>query len=137
MTTPDPQDGADLPEIPATESADTAATSHAGAGERLHEEIDEERRRLRKAVEDVSRTRTRATYVAWVVGVIAMILLLVFIVANLENVEVNVLFGKIDLPVGVAMLVAAIIGSLITAALGGARILQLNRVVKQAGKQQS
>lgn len=132
MTTPDPQDGADLPD---SGSTDGIETPHPSAGDRLHEEFDEERRRLRAAVKDVSHTRTRATYVAWVVGVIATILLLVFIVANLENVEVNVLFGKIDLPVGVAMLVAAIIGALITAALGGARIIQLNRVVKQAAKQ--
>ncbi|WP_347954423.1 LapA family protein [Gordonia aichiensis] len=128
MTTQEPSDDQNR------STPEPTATPAGGGTDDLSDRLADERHKIHQAVADVSRTRTRATYVAWVIGVVALIVLLVFIVANLDNVEINLLFGKLDLPIGVAVLVAAIVGALITAALGGARILQLNRVLKKAGK---
>lgn len=87
-----------------------------------------------EALSAVSGTRTQATYVGWIVGVLITILLIVFIVMNLNSVQVDLVFFKTDLPIGVSILIAAIAGALITALIGGARIVQLNRALKKAGK---
>lgn len=100
----------------------------------ISDAVADERKRIKTVASEASHTRTKAMYVGWIVGVVALIVLLVFIIANLTSVEINFLFAKVELPVGIAILIAAIIGALITAALGGARILQLNRVLKKAGK---
>lgn len=89
----------------------------------------------RHAVSKVKHTRSRATYVGWIIGVVVAILLLVFIVQNNDSQEIDLIFGKVNLPIGVSLLIAAILGAIITMAMAAARIIELNRALKKVGKQ--
>ena len=85
-------------------------------------------------VAPVPRTRTGAAYKSLVAGVIVLILLLVFILENTESVKISYFGVGGHLPLGVALLIAAIGGALLVAIVGTARILQIRRHVRrQAG----
>ncbi|MEC3914973.1 LapA family protein [Nocardia sp. CDC160] len=78
--------------------------------------------------------KTRAGY-AWIGLVIAALIgiaLLVFILQNLEQVNVTVFAWDWNLPLGVLVLLSVIAGALVTALIGGYRILQLRRAAKKA-----
>ncbi|RPA63360.1 LapA family protein [Gordonia oryzae] len=120
MSTPDSSS-----ERPAS-NASTSASNRAP--------VDDSHVAARTAIDDVQHTRTRATFIGWVIGAIITILLLIFILANLGSQQINFLFAKVNLPVGVSLLIAAIAGALITAMIGGARTFQLNRALKKARK---
>lgn len=76
-------------------------------------------------------TRTAGTWAAVVVATVALIVLLVFILQNLQTTSVTFLGLTGDLPVGVALLLAAAIGGLLVALVGAARILQLRRTARK------
>jgi uncharacterized integral membrane protein len=76
-------------------------------------------------------TRTAAAWWGLIVGSLILIVLLVFITQNLDPTPINFLGWKWNAPVGVAFLVAAICGSLITVLTGAARMLQLRRAAKK------
>lgn len=76
-------------------------------------------------------TRAGALWTSLIMGFLILILLLIFISQNLNPAEVHFLGWKWTLPQGVALLVAAIGGGLITFAVGTARILQLRRAAKK------
>nr|WP_229796087.1 lipopolysaccharide assembly protein LapA domain-containing protein [Saccharothrix coeruleofusca] len=77
-------------------------------------------------------TRTSGTWVAVVIAIFVLTFLLVFILQNLAGVTVNFLGGSAALPLGVALLFAAIAGAAVVALVGAARILQLRRQAKHA-----
>ncbi|RSM72666.1 DUF1049 domain-containing protein [Kibdelosporangium aridum] len=79
-------------------------------------------------------TRTSGTWIAVIVATIILVFLLIFILANLTSVTVSFLGMSGQLPLGVALLFAAISGALLVALVGAARILQLRRRVRRAGK---
>ncbi|MFR9728418.1 lipopolysaccharide assembly LapA domain-containing protein [Saccharopolyspora sp. MS10] len=81
--------------------------------------------------ERLRHTRTAGTWAAVVVATIALIVLLVFILQNLQPTSVTFLGLRGDLPVGVALLLAAAIGGLLVALVGAARILQLRRTARR------
>ncbi|TVT28466.1 DUF1049 domain-containing protein [Amycolatopsis rhizosphaerae] len=78
------------------------------------------------------RTRVSGTWVTVVVALVLFVFLLVFILQNLGNVTVNFLAATGTMPLGVAMLLAAVAGALVVALVGAARIMQLRRVTKRA-----
>lgn len=88
----------------------------------------------RNTVSGIEHTASRATYVGWIVGVIVTILLLVFILRNQDSQKIDLVFGQINLPVGVSLLIAAIAGAIITLAITSARIMQLRRALRQIDK---
>ena len=77
-------------------------------------------------------TRAGALWTFLIAGFLILILLLVFITQNMENSSFAFLGWHWSLPLGVAMLLAAIGGGLITVTVGTARILQLRRVAKKS-----
>lgn len=79
----------------------------------------------------IEHTRTAGTWAAVVVATVALIVLLVFILQNLQTTSVTFLGLTGDLPVGVALLLAAAIGGLLVALVGAARILQLRRTARK------
>ncbi len=81
-------------------------------------------------------TRTAGTWAAVVVATITLIVLLVFILQNLQPATVTFLWMRGNLPVGVALLLAAAIGGLLVALVGAARILQLRRTAARDRKQE-
>lgn len=76
-------------------------------------------------------TRAGALWASLIMGFLILILLLIFISQNLDPAVVHFLGWNWTLPQGVALLVAAISGGLITFAVGTARILQLRRAAKK------
>jgi uncharacterized integral membrane protein len=64
-----------------------------------------------------------------VVAVLLLVFLLVFILQNLASASVHFMGAVGSLPLGVAMLFAAIAGALLIALLGSARIVQLRHRV--------
>jgi uncharacterized integral membrane protein len=73
----------------------------------------------------IARTRISGTWVAALVAMIVLIFLLIFILQNLTPATVYFLGAAGSLPVGLAMLFAAVAGALLIALFGSARILQL------------
>ncbi|MGH2833933.1 MAG: lipopolysaccharide assembly protein LapA domain-containing protein [Solirubrobacteraceae bacterium] len=61
----------------------------------------------------------------------SLILLLIFILENTQQVKISYLGATGHLALGIALLLAAAAGALLTALIGGARILQLRRRIKQ------
>jgi uncharacterized integral membrane protein len=95
-------------------------------------EVDHREEQRRKALDDVKHTRTRAAWVGLIVGVLVTVVLLIFILQNLDKQRINVFFWDFEWPLGVSLLVAAILGALITALIGSLRMLQVRRAVKKA-----
>lgn len=79
----------------------------------------------------VPRTRTGAAFRTLIAGAIVLILLLVFILENTQSVKIAYFGAGFHIPLGVALLLAAIGGALLVGIVGAARILQLRRHVKR------
>ena len=76
----------------------------------------------------IKRTRISGIWVAVIVAAIILVLLLVFILQNLAQATVYYFGGAGSLPLGVALLLAAVGGALLVGLIGTARILQLRRL---------
>jgi uncharacterized integral membrane protein len=76
-------------------------------------------------------TRTGALWTALIVGVLILLLLLVFILQNLDSVTLELFAWDFSLPLGVALLFAAIAGAVIVGLAGGLRILQLRHAANR------
>jgi len=80
---------------------------------------------------EIPRTRTARAHNALIAGAIVLILLLVFIIENTESVKISYFGAGFHLPLGVALLLAAIGGALLVGIVGAARIMQLRRSVRR------
>ena len=76
-------------------------------------------------------TRAGALWSALIVGFVILILLLVFIAQNTNSAQFAFLAWHWSLPLGVAILLAAVSGGLIAVAAGTIRIYQLRRTAKK------
>lgn len=76
-------------------------------------------------------TRAGALWSSLIAGFVILILLLIFITQNTTPTEFQFLGWHWSQPKGVAILLAAVVGGLITVAAGTARILQLRRAAKR------
>ncbi|OBH87797.1 LapA family protein [Mycobacterium scrofulaceum] len=76
-------------------------------------------------------TRAGALWSSLIAGFLILILLLIFITQNTTSTPFQFLGWHWSLPLGVAILLAAVVGGLITVAVGTARILQLRRAAKK------
>ena len=79
----------------------------------------------------VKFTRAAALWSALITGFIVLIVLLVFIMQNTDSTTIHFFGWEWNLPVGVAILLAAVCGGLLTVAVGTARIVQLRRAAKK------
>ncbi len=70
------------------------------------------------------QTRTGTAWGLAAVGAIGALLMLVFILQNSQETELKFLWVEGRVAVGVAMLLAAVIGALIVLCLGAGRLLQ-------------
>lgn len=77
-------------------------------------------------------TRAGALWSALIAGFLVLIVLLVFVTQNTAPVDLAFLTWTWSLPTGVAILLAAIGGGLLTALVGTARIFQLRRAAKKS-----
>jgi uncharacterized integral membrane protein len=70
-------------------------------------------------------TRVSGAWVTVIIAAFILVLLLVFILQNTQSVEVSYFTASGTMPLGVALLLAAIGGLLLTAAVASLRIWQL------------
>jgi uncharacterized integral membrane protein len=82
-------------------------------------------------VEDVKFTRAAALWSSLILGFLILIVLLIFITQNTATTEFAFLSWHWQLPLGVAILLAAVGGGLITALVSAARMFQLRRAAKK------
>jgi uncharacterized integral membrane protein len=83
------------------------------------------------ADEPVQRSRTGVLWTGLILSALVLLVLLVFILQNSTPVQINFLNLSGTLPIGVALLLAAIAGLLLVAIPGGLRILQLRRAARR------
>ncbi|MET0475325.1 MAG: lipopolysaccharide assembly protein LapA domain-containing protein [Mycobacterium sp.] len=76
-------------------------------------------------------TRAAALWSALIVGFLVLIVLLIFIAQNTESGTFHFLGWSWSLPLGVALLAAAVLGGLVTTLAGVVRIVQLRRAAKK------
>ena len=76
-------------------------------------------------------TKAAAMWLSLALGFLILIVLLIFIAQNTESAEFAVLGWHWSLPLGVAILFAAVAGGLLTVAVGAVRIFQLRRAAKK------
>lgn len=79
----------------------------------------------------VEPTRTSGIWGASIAFAVLLLLLLIFILQNNRSVPLQFLGFDGSMPLGVAMLLAAVLGALLVAMAGVARVLQLRRVAKR------
>lgn len=82
----------------------------------------------------LGRTRIGAFWVAVVVSLVVLVLLIIFIIENGRHARVAYFGAHADLPLGVALLIAAVIGGLVVAFAGAARILQVRARARRAAR---
>lgn len=84
-----------------------------------------------KEAEEIKFTRTAALWTSLIFGFLILIVLLIFITQNTESTSFTFLTWHWTLPLGVAILLAAVGGGLITALVSAARMFQLRRAAKK------
>ena len=80
------------------------------------------------------RSRSGGLWTGLILSAIVLIFLLVFILQNQISVTIRFLCFAGAVPVGVALLLAAIAGLLLVAIPGGVRIMQLRRAARRAAR---
>jgi uncharacterized integral membrane protein len=76
----------------------------------------------------VKHTRTGGVWVAAIIGAVILLLLLIFILQNSQHVRISYLGAHGHLPLGVALILAAVCGALLIVIPGSLRIVELRRV---------
>lgn len=79
----------------------------------------------------IKRTRTSGLWVAVGFFAVILLLLLIFILQNSKTVDVSYMGAHGHLPLGVALLLAAVCGVLLVVLAGAARISQLRTVARR------
>ena len=80
---------------------------------------------------EVKFTRAAALWSSLILGFLILIVLLIFIAQNTASTPFTFLSWHWNLQLGVAILLAAVCGGLITALVSAARMFQLRRVAKK------
>jgi uncharacterized integral membrane protein len=82
----------------------------------------------------VRRTRAGGVWVASALFAIVLLLLLIFILENSQRARISFFGAHGQLPLGVALLLAAVFGVLLVVVPGTARIVQLRRTARRHRK---
>jgi uncharacterized integral membrane protein len=78
-------------------------------------------------------TRISAAWIGIIAGALVLILLLVFILQNTRTVKVSYFTATSSMPLGIALLLAAVAGLLLAGGIAGLRIWQLrHRLTRQS-----
>lgn len=128
MTTPPANDPVHDPAAPAAGLPETRAEAPAAPPAPAAPEAPPAQPAKKKKVKS---TTAGGTWTALIIGAILLIVLLAFIMQNGESVTLHLFAWDLNFPLGVGMLLAAILGALIMACVGGIRMLQLRRQIKK------
>jgi uncharacterized integral membrane protein len=77
-------------------------------------------------------TKIGGAWIILLIGVVLLAFLLVFVLQNLDSVRIHFLSADFTMPLGVALLLAAIGGALICSVPFAARIFQLRRATRRS-----
>jgi lipopolysaccharide assembly protein A len=77
------------------------------------------------------RTRISGIRTGLIAGFVGLIVVLIFIIQNAHAVDISFFGAHLHLSLAVALLLAAIAGALLMAAVGTARITQLRRIMRR------
>ncbi len=80
--------------------------------------------------------KTAAVWLSLILGAIVLILLLIFVIQNNVTATFQYFNAEFDLPLGVAMLLAAIAGALVMALVGSVRMIQMGLTIRKLRRQQ-
>ncbi|HEY1573611.1 MAG TPA: lipopolysaccharide assembly protein LapA domain-containing protein [Pseudonocardiaceae bacterium] len=83
------------------------------------------------AYHQMRRTRISGLWVGLTIAAVVLLVLLVFIIENGQRVDISFFGAHGHLPLGVALLLAAICGVLLVAVPGYGRIMQLRRALRK------
>lgn len=81
-------------------------------------------------------SRTAGIWIALILGAIVLVLLLIFVIQNSASTQFEYFGATFQLPLGVAMLLAAIAGALVMALVGSVRIIQMSWEMRRLRKNQ-
>ncbi|GAB2535997.1 LapA family protein [Brachybacterium huguangmaarense] len=82
-----------------------------------------------------SGSRTAGIWIALILGAIVLVALLIFIVQNNVSAAFEYFGAQFNLPLGVAMLLAAIAGALVMALVGSVRMIQMSLELRRLRKE--
>ena len=119
-------DATDAQNLPAERDVVESTTDRAAGAPATKQRGD-----TRDAYEQVKHIRSASLWSGLVGGAVILLVLLAFIVQNQQNTQITLLFWEANLPLGVSLLIAAILGALLVGSAGGLRILQLRRAAKK------
>ncbi|APX34255.1 hypothetical protein BH708_17815 [Brachybacterium sp. P6-10-X1] len=80
--------------------------------------------------------RTAGIWISLILGAIVLVLLLIFVIQNSAPASFDYFGASFELPLGVAMLLAAIAGALVMALVGSVRMIQMSWTIRKLRKQQ-
>ena len=94
------------------------------------------RRETSPETEDLAtgRTRTGAAWSAVAVMLVLVLFMLIFVLQNGHRVALELLWLDFSLPVGVALLLAAVLGGMLVVLFGAARVVQLRLAARRHRK---
>ena len=78
------------------------------------------------------RTRISGAWVGVIIGVVVLVFLLAFIIQNSQSVKVSIFTVSANMPLGVALLLAAVGGVLLAGIVASLRIWQLRHRLHQS-----
>lgn len=90
----------------------------------------------RPAEEPSGGGKTAGMWIGLILGAIILVLLLIFVIQNNVTAGFKYFGAEFDLPLGVAMLLAAIAGALVMALVGSVRMIQMSWTIRKLRKQQ-
>jgi uncharacterized integral membrane protein len=105
----------------------TAATTGAGVSDNVTESAEPSTKRAPAP----ARTNAGRLWVAIAVAVVLLVLLIIFIAENSHHITISFLGASGTISAGLAMLIAAVAGAVVTLLVGTARILQLRHEVRR------
>jgi uncharacterized integral membrane protein len=108
-----------------TDTRRAEATESPSAQARPDATPQERARRHRARI--VGPTRISGTWVGIIVGAVTLVLLLVFVLQNTKSAKVSFLAFSGHIPLGVALVFAAVAGVLLAAIAASLRIMQIRR----------
>lgn len=137
-----PRAGGTESENPSTSAEKSPAQKPPAPGSRTSERPDRkpegtsEQEPVTGEVEVRGGGRTAVLWTALILGAIILVLLLIFVIQNNVTTSFEYLGTQFELPLGVAMLLAAIAGALVMGLVGSVRIIQLSWGIRKLRKAQ-
>ncbi|TDC91619.1 DUF1049 domain-containing protein [Saccharopolyspora aridisoli] len=117
-----------------TNGKDAQGVGAAGSGvaEKTREPVERSRGGKHELA---TRSRTGVLWTALAIAGVVLVFLLIFVAQNFAAVTVHFLGLEFSLPIGLALLFAAIIGGVLVWLAGTARMIQMRRAAKKAREQ--